>query len=50
MEFPDRWPNLMIELLAKVKENSSYIERIALLMTMLTYKYTYSMRSDPLYK
>jgi hypothetical protein len=37
-------------LVAKVADNAGHTQRILLLMTMITYRYTYSMRSDPLYR
>lgn len=48
-DYPERWPTLMVDLISKAKENPGSVDRVVQLMTALTYKYTYSMRSDPLY-
>jgi hypothetical protein len=39
----------MKTLVIKVTENSANTLRVVTLMTMITYRYTYSSRSDPLY-
>lgn len=49
MEFPDRWQQLMKVLSIKANENAGRTLRVLTMMTMLTYRYTYSTRSDPLY-
>lgn len=49
MEFPDRWLALMQILVGRVGQSPAHTLRVLTLMTMLTYRYTYSSRSDPLY-
>lgn len=50
VQFPRHWPTLMTDLISKVRMNQSNITKVVSLMALLTFRYSYSLRSDPLYE
>lgn len=48
-DFPDRWPTLMTDLVLQANNSPANLSRVVHLMASLTFKFTYSLRSDPLY-
>ena len=50
VEFPDKWENLLPDLIGFTRQNPNFIFRFLKLVRDITNKYGYLSRSDPLYK